>query len=304
MECVTIGQLNADGPCTLFQKVNDNGIVLFECSDVVFTPAECPDDISEGTFAVGPAVQKIASVDGQVPNVCVQRAADGSAWADEFGIDAEPCDHFGTLIQERAVSIGNGDLLNDVGIGAIAASLRLRGNGDLASIYRGSYTEPSNLAGFTEIRRRGGSEGITEYSNFSGPDNSASLGHLFMTEQTDPPGVQLNLMRLTPAAGTLYFPAWTYVSDVRLKEAIIPLDGKAALEVVMGISPIAYAMNGRRYHGFSAQNVKTVLPDAVNEPATKNDPMTMRDGDIVANLVAAVKFLAARVEALEAKAGA
>lgn len=302
MECVTIGQLNADGPCTLFTKVNDNGIVLFECSDVLYTPATCPDAPTDGTFAVGPAVVKIASVDGTVANTLVQRDVNRGAFAEVFGIDAIPCDHLGSRMLERIVAVGNGDINLDVGVGAVASTLRLRGNGDLWN-NGGSYSEASLMGGFAEIRRKGSQEGIVEYSNFAGPADTMSLGHLFMVEQTFG-GVSTNLMRLTPFGGTLYFPIWNYVSDMRLKSDIVPLNGKLALDVVMGIEPISYIFRDKRYHGFSAQNVGKVLPDAVSEPDTKDDPMTMRDGDILANLVAAVKFLTARVEALEAKVGA
>lgn len=297
MECVTAGQLNQDGPCTLFTKVNDNGIVLFECSDVTYTPADCPDDPAEGTFAVGPAVVKIASVDGTVPDVLVQRASDGSAWATKLGLDNNPCDHLNTLIQARIVNIGNGDGALDPGVGAIASTLRLRGHGDLVAE---GGTEGVGTVGFIDIIRRGTQDGITEYVNTGTGNNEGHLFRIF-----DIGGVTYQeLMLLEPAGGTLYFPAWTYVSDIRLKADVAPLEGAKALAVVLGIEPISYAMQGKRYHGFSAQNVGTVLPDAVSDPATKDRPMTMRDGDILANLVAAVKFLTARVEALEAKAGA
>jgi len=295
MECVSAGQLNQDGPCTLFQKVNDNGIVLFECGDVGYTPAQCPDNPAEGTFAVGPAVVKIASVDGTVPDVMVQRESDGSAWATKFGLDNNPCDHLNTLIQARTVNIGNGDGALDPGAGLVASTLRLRGHGDLVG---SGGTELPATVGFVDIQRLGTQDGPARYRNV-GTGNAA--GHRF--DILDIAGsITQDLMRLEPAGGTLYFPAWAYVSDERLKGDITPLEGKAALGVIVGITPISYAMNGRRYHGFSAQNVQTVLPDAVTEP--KGSPMTMRDGDIVANLVAAVKFLAARVEALEAKVGA
>lgn len=294
-KCIPIGWIKENGECAIFTEINDNGLILLECGDIEWVPAVCPDSDTNGVLKIGPVSPKISSVDGTVTGVNVQRDGGGSAFAVIFGIDVDPCDHLGSRMAEKIVAVGNGDGANDPG-GGIASTLRLRGHGDLVA---NGGTETTATVGFLDIFRRGTQDGIAEYVN-TGTGNNA--GHLFRILDITGPVYQ-DLMELSPIAGTLYFPSWTYVSDERLKSEIQELDGQAALGIVMGISPIAYAMNGRRYHGFSAQNVQTVLPDAVNEPASKDKPYTMRESDIVANLVAAVKYLTAEVRELKAKVG-
>lgn len=294
-ECLTPGQLNIDGPCTLFAKVNTNGANLYTCADFLYTPAVCPDDPTEGTINAGVAFAKIGSVDGTVPDVLVQRDASSIAYAKGFQVDIASCAQAdqGTRVGPSDVSIGL------IAPGLALPQLRLRGYGDTPSF---GGVQADNNVGYLSISRFFTKNGAALYVNTGSPVASVG-GHEFYLSSLDPAGTQ-TLMKLEAAAGTLYFPAWTYVSDIRLKANVVPLDGQTSLEVVMGISPIAYTMHGKRYNGFSAQDVGKMLPDAVSEPATKNDPMTMRDGDILANLVAAVKYLTARVEALEAKVGA
>lgn len=289
------GELNQNGPCTLFTDVNANGLNMYDCDEFTYTPAACPDDSGEGTINAGTATAKIASVDGTVPDVCVQRDAAGDAFANDFRVTDGGCAlaDQGTWIGARVVAVGNVTWPADI---SKIPELRLRGVGDYVST---GGLGPDNAVGVGVIQRTATLTGRMRYANHGFPIANLD-GHLFTLESPAEVASQ-NLMYLQSTGGTLYFPAWTYVSDVRLKNDVKELDGRDALAVVLGISPISYSMRDKIYHGFSAQNVKTVLPDAVTE--TPEGPMTMRDGDILANLLAAVKYLTARVEALEAKCG-
>lgn len=292
-KCIPIGWIKENGECAIFHEINDNGLVLFECGDVAYVPAECPDSGSSGVLNIGPTSAKISSVDGTITGLNVQRDGGGSAFAVVFGIDADPCDHLGSQMKELVVSVGNGDGANDPGAG-IASTLRLRGHGDLVG---NGGTETTATVGFLDIIRRGTQDGIGEYIN-TGTGNNA--GHLFRI--LDIVGsIYQDLMELSPTAGTLYFPAWTYISDERVKTGIVALDPQTSLEVVMAVSPIAYAMNGKHYSGFSAQDVQKHLPDAVGE--LKDGTLTLRPDDLLATLFSAVQALTARVQELEAKVG-
>lgn len=103
----------------------------------------------------------------------------------------------------------------------------------------------------------------------------------------------------TDASGNL-----SVSSDARLKHLIGPYS--SGIDQIMKLEPVQYRWRSETgldteniYTGFTAQNVREVLPEAVGQ-----DPqgyLTLSDRPIIAALVNAVKELKAENEALKAK---
>jgi hypothetical protein len=106
-------------------------------------------------------------------------------------------------------------------------------------------------------------------------------------------------------AGTLYTDASGYItasSDERMKN----IDGQysVGLTALLQINPILYRWNEssgldqeNQYAGFSAQNVKASIPEAVFEG--KDGLLSLSDRPILAAAINAIKELSKRIEELE-----
>lgn len=87
--------------------------------------------------------------------------------------------------------------------------------------------------------------------------------------------------------------AWSYPSDVRLKEAIRDLE--LGLDFVLGLRPVAFQMkrgNGRTDMGFLAQDIETLIGDGYNLVGIGQDAertLSLRATDLLAPLVKAVQ---------------
>jgi hypothetical protein len=92
--------------------------------------------------------------------------------------------------------------------------------------------------------------------------------------------------------------AWSASSDERLKDVQGSVEG--ALDILAPIRPVYYNFKGqdRRMVGVIAQDVQTVLPEAVD--VGDDGMLSMRYTDLVPVLVKAIQELTARLEALEA----
>ena len=100
-----------------------------------------------------------------------------------------------------------------------------------------------------------------------------------------------------------------YVSDQRLKENIKPLEN--ALEKVLSLSGFTYTFNDvaeklgfskeEPQVGVSAQQIQSVLPEAVKPAPVDNNYLTVQYEKIVPLLIEAIKELAEKVENLERK---
>mgnify|MGYP007100045557 CR=1 FL=1 len=97
--------------------------------------------------------------------------------------------------------------------------------------------------------------------------------------------------------------SWTANSDERIKTALKPIENAASkvstLRAVTGRYTSDAESVSRAF--LIAQDVQAVLPEAVDVPAKKSDPLGLRYTDVVPLLVAAIKELTARVAELEAK---
>jgi hypothetical protein len=106
-----------------------------------------------------------------------------------------------------------------------------------------------------------------------------------------------------------YTTSWTAISDRRSKSDVLPAID--ALGRVMALQPITYVLSDehermfgsrddRRRHGLIAQDVRDVVPDLVEE--NKDGWLSVDYSRLSVILVGAVQDLAARLDALEARA--
>jgi hypothetical protein len=97
--------------------------------------------------------------------------------------------------------------------------------------------------------------------------------------------------------------SWTGTSDEKIKTALTPIENAASkvstLRAVTGRYTWDSESVSRSF--LIAQDVQKVLPEAVDIPENKSDPLGLRYTDVVPLLVAAIKELTARVAELEAK---
>jgi len=106
----------------------------------------------------------------------------------------------------------------------------------------------------------------------------------------------------------------TGISDARLKENTVTI--KNGLDIVTKLNPITYNFkdlpvcdDGKvQHYGFLAQEVQSVLPtlvaEGLNESEDGSKYLTLKMGDMIPVLVAAIQELSAEVTALKAKVGA
>jgi hypothetical protein len=115
----------------------------------------------------------------------------------------------------------------------------------------------------------------------------------------------------TKSTGT----TWANPSDIRLKRDIVPYT--TGLAAILSLEPISFQYNGkggtvddgRQCYGYDARAVQTVLPECVGtrrgklaeDDADETDLLTLDTSNFTLALVNAVKELAARVVALEAR---
>jgi trimeric autotransporter adhesin len=99
--------------------------------------------------------------------------------------------------------------------------------------------------------------------------------------------------------------AWSFPSDVRLKENIRDLD--LGLDFVMQLRPVSFTMkqgNGRTDMGFLAQDVEALLGDGYNVlgiGGDKDRTLSLRGNDLIAPLVKAFQEQQAQIESRDAR---
>lgn len=86
-------------------------------------------------------------------------------------------------------------------------------------------------------------------------------------------------------------------SDIRFKQNIQDLP--YGLAAIVKINPIKYERDGEEHLGFSAQELKGILPEIVRG----EDQLSIRPDEIIPVLVNAIKELSRKVELLEQKNG-
>jgi hypothetical protein len=187
------------------------------------------------------------------------------------------------------------------GAGAVAQILMTSArNWSCTSHTNGNFYINDNTAGANRfIIDSGGSVTIPGYVNMSG--GPLDVGNT---------GVTLTFYVNGAATGQWAFSA---PSDERLKENIAAPEGDALAEL-LDLRLISYDMkdgSGHRRYGFSAQQMDTIIPEAVqrspmgfrnyeDEPATEEELMLSVDVmPLIARLVGAVQQMAKRIQILE-----
>ena len=97
-------------------------------------------------------------------------------------------------------------------------------------------------------------------------------------------------------------------SDIRLKTAIQPIENAVAKVLKLNgftyelnelAETLGYELDGERYAGVSAQDVKEVLPEAVKPAPASADYLTVQYEKLVPLLIEAIKELKSEIEELK-----
>lgn len=312
--CIDPGYGTTNGVCAILTAINVHGITLGTCAEQYWIPAACPDVALEGAISLGAKIVKIATVNGATPSICVQRDSNGVAQSKQFMVVGVDCDidEQSTLVAYQHVSIGPA-VPGVADFQSFQSHMRLRGNGDLDT-YGGSDAV-GDVYGVFKLGRKTGRDGNIEYVNTCSLLANAADHYWYNLER--PTNLVQSLMRLAPGAATLYFPAWTYVSDDGLKSNILPVDTAACSAAIKNVVPVSYTYNvdGNTYQGFTYSNLLAAYPSATTTVTLKtsigpggedgstpveSEVGAIRTNDILAMVVGALKDITARVEALEA----
>lgn len=102
-------------------------------------------------------------------------------------------------------------------------------------------------------------------------------------------------------AGYLGASAWTYGSDLRLKENVNYIE--EGLSKILALKPAKfdYKKGLKNNIGWIAQDVRLVIPEAVDTISEDNDQLTLKSDFIVPYLVKAVQQLEAQIQTLKNK---
>ncbi|PZP56061.1 MAG: hypothetical protein DI586_04890 [Micavibrio aeruginosavorus] len=130
-------------------------------------------------------------------------------------------------------------------------------------------------------------------------DNSTAIGYGVSVGAANT--IRLGNSSITAIEGQV---AWTFPSDRRLKQDIVPSD--LGLDFIMGLKPVSYRLkqgNGRLDYGFLAQDVEKSLDGReTNMLIRLNDEMKtyqLRSNDLVAPIVKAIQERQKKIEELK-----
>jgi len=99
-------------------------------------------------------------------------------------------------------------------------------------------------------------------------------------------------------------------SDIRLKTAIQPIENAVAKTLKLNgftyehnevAESIGYKLDGERFSGVSAQDVQSVLPEAVKPAPANENYLTVQYEKIVPLLIEAIKELKGEIDELKSQ---
>lgn len=128
-------------------------------------------------------------------------------------------------------------------------------------------------------RNMGWNNGVARWREVIEPDAGYSLYRYDAVG-----GSALRVFNINIGTGMVSAIDFTATSDIRLKEDVTPLE--RGLAELKHMPPIAYELHGKRYVGFSAQDVLKFLPEAVGE--TPDGYMTVSHQQLSALIASAV----------------
>jgi hypothetical protein len=182
----------------------------------------------------------------------------------------------------------------DVGAGAERARIDSSGNllvGRIAQIASGRFCVQNTVGSNTIETIQGGAGGYNYYSNAA--NNGGSYYHASFTES----GTQRGSI-VSNGSLTLY----NTTSDQRLKENIV--DAPEFGNVIDSLQVRSFDWKNNQIHqraGFIAQELVTVAPEAVHQPADSEEMMAVDYSKLVPMLVKEIQSVRKRLSALESK---
>ncbi|MDB5204254.1 MAG: hypothetical protein JWP09_282 [Candidatus Taylorbacteria bacterium] len=215
-----------------------------------------------------------------------------------------------TLMTERARFDSNGNF----GIGTTSPLARL----DVVGINNGTSPlfQVSSLASFATTTRflidSSGNIGIGTSTPafpldvYSTVNSTQTYGFLNASGVVGTAGPGSNGYSIR-AQGRIMAPEFNAVSDARLKNVNFELTSDVALGALLKLQPVSFNWknepNGQPILGFLAQDVETVIPNAVSKIATENfaDQRMLDYNQITAVMVGAVKEIKIELDALSQK---
>ena len=196
---------------------------------------------------------------------------------------------------------------------AVAKKVAVFGNSSIASADTSDVVySASRIISASSTEGGGGGGGTPGFTNASTAFTVTASGEMYTmnnltigTTTTDPT-LALQIVGTTQsttlvATENTSSPAFLTTSDERLKDLYDPISGPAALNGIMGLSPLTYSWKTDETHvrhaGFTAQNIGAQLPLAVQTtPAgTLEDALHIDNTAVIAYLVAAVQELGKRI---------
>lgn len=178
---------------------------------------------------------------------------------------------------------------------------------------------PNNQAAYIGLRwTRWGERHLAAIAGYAGSSNASTPMIGFLIGGDGGPGFQFY-----PGGSGTYAGSWGAASDYRLKTNLAGISSNAALDRLLRLNPLEYdrvekTLSGKRFAGFLAHEAQVDFPYLVRgvkdgtrtQPGDHGFPTTVPDYQsvdyigFVPYLVAALKAVVIRIEALEAKATA
>jgi hypothetical protein len=196
--------------------------------------------------------------------------------------------YFSTALGYQALVISDPTALENTAVGAGSLSSNTTGQFNTAV---GANAGVNNATG--SLNTFVGNLANAASSNLQ---NATAIGSEATVDASDK--VRIGDTSVTVIEGQV---AWSWPSDMRLKENIRDLD--LGLDFLMQLRPVSFTMkqgNGRTDMGFLAQEVEALLGDGYNVlgiGADKDRTLSMRGTDLIAPLVKAVQEQQAQIEA-------
>ena len=163
--------------------------------------------------------------------------------------------------------------------------------GRTSQIASGRFCVQNTVGSNTIETIQNGSGGYNYYSNAA--NNGGSFYHASFTEA----GTQKGSI-VSNGSVTLY----NTTSDQRLKENIVDAESSSALIDAIQVRQYNWKSDGsHQRYGFVAQELVTVAPEAVHQPADPEEMMAVDYSKLVPMLVKEIQDLRKRLAALEAK---
>ena len=178
------------------------------------------------------------------------------------------------------------------------------GTKNTSTFYRGDGTFQVVQVAINNLTNAGNNRILTS----SGGSDANSETNLTFDGTTFQVAAGSNYVNLANGAITATGNITAFASDIRLKTEIKPIENAVAKLLKLNgftyelnelAGSLGYELNGERYSGVSAQEVKEVLPEAVKPAPINSDYMTVQYEKLVPLLIEAIKELKSEIDELK-----